>query len=657
MADWDRLEQEQDPSALEELSALAVVNYVRLAHERGTFGGDYIDRIALPWATMLALYSRLSTARAADASGLGAVVLGALLLSDAPRVLLSRLVLAASAYGGGAGPAQGLAPPQPLLYYVSLAAMGLGLVVCAVAVLGCWASCLRSYCILGTYLFLLTLLLLGEMAVGALGVLGPQFLGLAVEHPRLADALQRGYGVPGKEQLTAAFDLAQVSLACCGVTAGSDYHTSWWRLRELGQRDLLVPLSCCQLDNARDPDGFLDPRPSNLSLCQALQQDTVRPQRHMEGCGLKLGRWLSEQLQVLAAAGAALVLVQLLALLAAILVCVQLPRCRQKRREEQLQLQEQQDMQLRLSPRSENGFLDFDHTADKYANGGDTPPGDNNNTLLGRLPLPLGLPLGPPAYKHQSHRGYQGPGPPGPPRPSGPPGLIDMVDASVYHLPLPTEITPMVSPGGNMGPLHMGMGSPVLSQGKYITEEVVYHQTDSGAVKYSLPPRRGHQDSGIPPKPPPKPLGVPLPYDLCNCDLQKFYETGFPGAGPQQRLSAALEPSPYQYVEELRASPYQQALLQQAYHTKRSSTRPRRDTRPPSVHGGAVAGVRHSEQAQQQQAPQAQQAQQAQQQATTGGGGGAATPLPLPSPAANGGTQRSRRKQAERERQLLQEAA
>ena len=78
-------------------------------------------------------------------SGLCAVVLGALLLSDTPRVLMSRLILAPS----GSGPGSALMPPQPLLYYVSLAAMGLGLVVCAVAVLGCWASCLHSYCILG----------------------------------------------------------------------------------------------------------------------------------------------------------------------------------------------------------------------------------------------------------------------------------------------------------------------------------------------------------------------------------------------------------------------------------------------------------------------------------------------------------------------------
>lgn len=166
-------------------------------------------------------------------SGLGAVVLGALLLCDAPRVLMSRLILAAGVSGANSA----LLPPQPLLYYACLAVMGLGLVICAVAVLGCWASCLHSYCILGTvshaslsatrtppatgavtdsllqYLFLLTLMLLAELAVGALAALGPQFLGLAVEHPRLTDALQRGYGVPGREQFTAAFDLAQVTVS------------------------------------------------------------------------------------------------------------------------------------------------------------------------------------------------------------------------------------------------------------------------------------------------------------------------------------------------------------------------------------------------------------------------------------------------------------
>lgn len=86
----------------------------------------------------------------------------------------------------------------------------------------------------------------------------------------------------------------------------------------------------------------------------------------VQGCGHKIALWLGEQVRLLALAGAALILVQLVALLTSILVCVQLPRCRQKHKQ-RLQLQEQQDM--RLTPRSENGFLDFDHTADKFTSG------------------------------------------------------------------------------------------------------------------------------------------------------------------------------------------------------------------------------------------------------------------------------------------------
>lgn len=99
-----------------------------------------------------------------------------------------------------------------------------------------------------------------------------------------------------------------------------------------------------------------------------------------------------------------------------------------------------------------------------------------------------------------------------------------MVDATVYHLPMPTEITPVVSsrsdsrvygrvrPGvpiptatassvclqvSTVGPLHMGAGPVAVPQGKYVTtEEVVYHHTDGGAVKYSLPARRSYRDPG-----------------------------------------------------------------------------------------------------------------------------------------------------------------
>lgn len=69
-------------------------------------------------------------------SGLALVVLGAVLLTDVPHVLLSRLL----------GPSY--MPTHPLFYYVALGLMGMGLLVCATGVLGFWATCLHSHCLL-----------------------------------------------------------------------------------------------------------------------------------------------------------------------------------------------------------------------------------------------------------------------------------------------------------------------------------------------------------------------------------------------------------------------------------------------------------------------------------------------------------------------------
>nr|CAD7409752.1 unnamed protein product [Timema cristinae] len=242
-------------------------------------------------------------------SGSALVVLGALLLTDVPRVLLSRLLTPTEA------------PPHPLFYYVALGFMALGIVVCATGVLGWWAVCLNSYCILATYLFLLVVLLLGECSFSVLATLCPQYLGVGVGSTKLVEALQRRYGVPGKDQFTAAVDLAQTMFQCCGIGGAVDYDTSWWRLRELGQRELVVPHSCCLLSNPPDDDrAFLDPRPLNVTTCQSEVKGIYSLARHTEGCIGKLGTWFRDHTTLFLAIGSGVVLVELAVLLSAILV-------------------------------------------------------------------------------------------------------------------------------------------------------------------------------------------------------------------------------------------------------------------------------------------------------------------------------------------------
>lgn len=62
--------------------------------------------------------------------------LGAFLLADDERILLSRLL----------GPGD-IHPDQPLFYYLAFALVGLGFLITLTGLLGCWAICLYNRCI------------------------------------------------------------------------------------------------------------------------------------------------------------------------------------------------------------------------------------------------------------------------------------------------------------------------------------------------------------------------------------------------------------------------------------------------------------------------------------------------------------------------------
>ncbi|KYN03967.1 hypothetical protein ALC62_05175, partial [Cyphomyrmex costatus] len=74
------------------------------------------------------------------------------------------------------------------------------------------------------------------------------------------------------------------NFACCGINGSSNYGTSWWRLREVGRRELVVPLSCCILNNTNEMGSFLNPQPANLTLCQVLNPAEHQYARHTMVC-------------------------------------------------------------------------------------------------------------------------------------------------------------------------------------------------------------------------------------------------------------------------------------------------------------------------------------------------------------------------------------
>ncbi|XP_018353522.1 PREDICTED: uncharacterized protein LOC108755165 [Trachymyrmex septentrionalis] len=243
-------------------------------------------------------------------SGFVLMSLGGLLLADNERILLSRLL----------GPGD-IHPDQPLFYYLAFAIVTLGFLIATTGLLGCWAACLFNRCITISYLLTIILLLLGECTVCIIAVFWPHILGIDVRPARLIRALQRSYAVPGREQFTAALDLAQTIFACCGINGSSNYGTSWWRLQEVGRRELVVPLSCCTLNNANETSSFLNPEPANLTLCQALNPAEHQYARHTMGCLEHIEKWTQDQALILLAIVLVVMFVEVTTLLSILLVC------------------------------------------------------------------------------------------------------------------------------------------------------------------------------------------------------------------------------------------------------------------------------------------------------------------------------------------------
>ncbi|XP_011135468.1 tetraspanin-17 [Harpegnathos saltator] len=241
-------------------------------------------------------------------SGFVLILLGGLLLADDERILLSRLLGAGDIY-----------PDQPIFYYLAFALVASGFLI---GLLGFWGAYLYDNCCFTTsYLVTVILLFFGECSVCIIAMFWPHLLGMDVRPARLIRALQRSYAVPGREQFTAALDLAQTAFSCCGINGSNNYGTSWWRLQEVGRRELVVPLSCCTLNNANETDSFLNPVPANLTLCQTLNPAEHQYARHTVGCLEHIEKWMQNQALILLAIVLAIMFVEVIALLSVLLAC------------------------------------------------------------------------------------------------------------------------------------------------------------------------------------------------------------------------------------------------------------------------------------------------------------------------------------------------
>ncbi|XP_063695594.1 tetraspanin-11 [Culicoides brevitarsis] len=259
--------------------------------------------------------------------GIGLLAVGFYVLCDGPRVLLSRLIISSL----DNSPLTNLS--QPFFFYVALGIIVAGLIASIAAALGVWASCINRYCILSLYFLIVIILLFFEFAICLIITMWPQCLGLTLNTTAMVKTLQGYYGIPGEEQFTAAIDLAQVKFQCCGINTSINYDTSMWKLQEgLGKKELTVPLTCCHLSNKDDRDAYLDPKPVNTTLCQALQLHDYEKHRYVDSCVDKIEQWYREQYIYFLGAGVLIALVEFSVLLSIILSCTRIYKKKPKRK-------------------------------------------------------------------------------------------------------------------------------------------------------------------------------------------------------------------------------------------------------------------------------------------------------------------------------------
>lgn len=119
-------------------------------------------------------------------------------------------------------------------------------------------------------------------------------------------------------------DLAQTLFECCAMNSDINYDTSLWRLKGYGNLDWTVPLTCCRLDNRNEPFSYLDPKPSNMTLCQSHDKHEHTNARHGINCLELLDEWYRMHFTTFLSVNATVAIVEFAVLLSIILSCAQL---------------------------------------------------------------------------------------------------------------------------------------------------------------------------------------------------------------------------------------------------------------------------------------------------------------------------------------------
>lgn len=210
--------------------------------------------------------------------------------------------------------------------------MGVGILMTVVGFLGCVGACRESPCMLGTFFTLVLLIFVAEIA---------SIVWIHMNRDKLRDELRNSIAAAVREEYgklpprTEALDVIQSQLHCCGGNGPRDWAKSYYNNGddsksglELGVQGIAsavgifkVPPSCC----TTDPEDASCKASTQLPLSGEISGVISQ-----EGCGDRLLEFLEDHTWVVLGVVASIMVVEVLALMIALSLCITVLRAEQE---------------------------------------------------------------------------------------------------------------------------------------------------------------------------------------------------------------------------------------------------------------------------------------------------------------------------------------
>lgn len=195
--------------------------------------------------------------------------------------------------------------------YAAYILIAFGIFVFLVGFCGCCGAIRGSKCLLGTYVFFLVLIFIGELAAGILMIVYKVEIEDKID-ATLKTSIKEKYGPEQSQTITDAWDIVQIQLDCCGGSGAADYNGS-----KFGK----LPVSCCVLTNK----AAAEEKPSSaVAKNETLCSSETPSYYHKKGCKDGLMDWAKQHTAILIGVGIGIACLQIFGVVAALCLCRQL---------------------------------------------------------------------------------------------------------------------------------------------------------------------------------------------------------------------------------------------------------------------------------------------------------------------------------------------